>query len=67
MAKLTNMLRRLRTFNLEHPSLCDASGKPGVLTLHPRATVEVSPDVLECTEIKNALNPTKGRPTLRQA
>lgn len=68
--KLKNLLRRRRAFNLEHSSFVEAKGdngkgKPEVLTVGPREIVEVPSTVLHCREIKSALKPQKGRPTLR--
>lgn len=70
MAKLKNMQRRLRTFNLEHSAFVDAdgeypAGKPEVLTLMPKEVKVVRPEVLECREIRAALYPKNDRPTLQ--
>lgn len=68
--KLMNLKRRMRVFNLEHPTFRNTpgengAGKPETLTIEPRQAIDVHPDVLECVEIKKALRPSKGRPTLR--
>jgi len=70
MVKLKNLKRRMRAFNLEHPTFvnttgANGTGKPEVLTMRAHEVSEVHEDALLCAEIKNALNPTKGRPTLR--
>lgn len=72
MVKLQNLQRRMRVFNLEHPTFVQAAGlngvgKPESLTLLPRETKEVHPDVLLCVEVKAALRPRdqRTRPTLR--
>jgi len=70
MAQLKNLLRRTRAFNLEHPTFLNLAGengvgKPEALTLLPRETKTVHADVLACVEVRNALRPSKGRPTLR--
>lgn len=71
MVKLKNLLRRMRTFNLEHPTFINdpdhnPAGKPGALTMLSREKVEVHEDALQCREIAAALNPKDGsRPTLR--
>jgi hypothetical protein len=70
MAKLKNLTRRIRSFNLEHPTFVNQQGanglgKPEALTLLPLEVKEVHADALICREIKGALNPLKGRPTLR--
>lgn len=70
MAVLKNLLRRTRAFNLEHPTFVNDPGENGVgkpesLTLLPREEKTVHDDVLECREVRNALRPSKGRPTLR--
>ncbi len=73
MVKLKNLKRRLRVFNLEHPTFVDAHGEHGpgrteTLTLMPRETKDVHPDVLKCVEVASALDHSKGRrPTLRVA
>ena len=68
--KLRNMKRRLRSFNLEHPTFKNdgaktAVGKPESITFLPLETKDVHPDVLECREVAAALRPKAGRPTLR--
>ena len=68
--KLLNLQRRLRSFNLEHPTFLNQNaehpvGKPETLTILPREAKVVDADVLLCREIKAALTPRKGRPTLR--
>lgn len=70
MANLKNLTRRIRSFNLEHPKFVGEAGdngigKPESLTLLPLETKVVDIEALSCAEIKAALNPTKGRPTLR--
>ena len=70
MAILKNLLRRTRAFNLEHPTFVNdpgenGVGKPEALTLLPREQKVVHDDVLMCREIRAALDPLKGRPTLR--
>ena len=70
MAKLKNLTRRMRCFNLEHPTFLaqqgdNGTGKPETLTLLPLEVKEVHADVLECREVKFALNPSKGRAILR--
>lgn len=70
MAKLRNLKKRIRVFNLEHPTFLNRKGehpvgKPETLTLLPLEVREVEEDVLTCVEVKNALNPKVGRPTLR--
>lgn len=68
--KLRNMKRRMRVFNLEHPTFLNKNGehpagRPEVLTLLPLEVKEVEEDVLQCVEVRKALRPLKGRPTLR--
>ena len=68
--KLMNLQRRMRVFNLEHPTFvnepgANGAGKPESLTMLSRETMDVHADVAECAEVKSALNPSKGRPTLR--
>lgn len=68
--RLKNLQRRRVCFNLEAPYFVDqqgvnGAGKPEVLMLAPRGVALVSDKVLECYEIKSALNPRRGRPTLR--
>lgn len=69
--KLLNLQRRMRSFNLEHPTFVNQNaehpvGKPESLTLLPRETKTVDEDVLLCREIKSALTPRgRRRPTLR--
>lgn len=68
--KLLNLQRRMRSFNLEHPTFLNQNaehpvGKPESLTLLPREIKIVDEDVLLCREIKAGLAPRKGRPTLR--
>lgn len=70
MKKLKNLARRIRVFNLEHPDLVNIDGdngrgNPESLTLMPLEVKEVPESALECREIKAALQPSKGRPTLR--
>lgn len=71
MVKLKNLTRRIRSFNLEHPTFKNApgvngAGRPESLTMLPRQVLEVHPDTLACVEIRAALNPHgKRRPTLR--
>ena len=62
--------RRMRSFNLEHPTFVNEPGhngvgKPEVLTMKPLEVIEVHEDALACREIKAALTPKAGRPTLR--
>lgn len=70
MIKLRNLQRRMRCFNLEHPTFKNApgnngAGKPEAMTMLALETVDVHEDTLLCREVKAALNPSKGRPTLR--
>jgi len=70
MVKLKNLQRRMRVFNLEHPTFKNApggngAGKPEALTMLSLETQEVHADTLLCAEVKAALNPSKGRATLR--
>lgn len=70
MAKIKNLTRQMRVFNLEHPAIRLEQGdngvnKPESLTLLPLEVKAVRPEVLECAEVKAALNPKKGRATLR--
>ena len=70
MKNLMNLKRQMRVFNLDHPSFLltegeHAVGKPETLTLLAREVKEVPDEALECREIRGALNPKKGRPTLR--
>lgn len=70
MAKLKNLKRRMRVFNLEHPAFTSVTGanglgKPESLTLLPLEAKEVSTETLACREIAAALSPKSGRPTLR--
>jgi hypothetical protein len=69
--KLKNLSRRMRSFNLEHPTFSNVEGengvgKPEALTMLSREIVEVHEDALLCREVKAALSPRKGRPTLRR-
>ncbi len=68
--KLLNLKRAMRSFNLEHPDFLNVNGehpvgKPETLTMLSRETKEVPEATLECREIRAALHPKKGRPTLR--
>lgn len=70
MVRIKNLKRRMRSFNLEHPTFTKAvgsngQGKPESLTLLALQIKEVHEDVLKCVEIRNALAPKNGRPTLR--
>lgn len=70
MKKLKNLKRRMRCFNLEHPTFVNEQGdngigKPEALTMRSLEIVEVHDDALLCREIKAALTPKTGRPTLR--
>lgn len=70
MVKLKNLKRRTRVFNLEHPAFVNAHGehgvgKPDTLTMLPKEVVEVRPETLECRQVRAALRPKVGRPTLR--
>lgn len=70
MPNLKNLTRRIRSFNLEHPKFVAEAGDNGLgnpesLTLLPLEAKVVPDEALLCREIKAALNPTKGRPTLR--
>ena len=70
MVKIKNLKRRMRCFNLEHPSFLTTAGSNGVgkpesLTMLPKETVEVDDAVLMCAEIKAALKPRNARPSLR--
>lgn len=70
MKQLRNLKRRMRVFNLEHPTFVNAAGehpvgKPESLTLLPLEVREVHDDVLLCREVAKALRPIVGRPTLR--
>lgn len=68
--KLMNMKRQMRSFNLEHPDFVNKNGehpvgRPETLTMLPREVKVVPKAALECSEIRAALRPLKGRPTLR--
>lgn len=72
MAKLKNLQRRMRVFNLERDKFLQDEGKNGLgkpesLTLLPLALVEVDEEVLKCREVALSLRPKspKKRPTLR--
>lgn len=71
MIKLKNLQRRMRVFNLEHPTFLNAPGEhpaghPETLTLLPLEVREVHEDVLLCAEVKAALTDHEiRRPTLR--
>jgi len=70
MAKLKNLTRRIRSFNLEHPAFVNAQGdngvgKPESLTMMPLEAKDVPDEALECREIRACLKPSKGHPTLR--
>jgi len=70
MAKLKNLLRRTRSFNLEHPHFVNQNGehpvgKPEALTLLPLEARDVPEEALLCREIKAWLRPSMGRATLR--
>ena len=70
MVMLRNLQRRMRVFNLEHPTFVNQEGdnglgKPESLTLLPLEVRDVHEDMLSCVEIKSALGPSKGRPPLR--
>lgn len=70
MVKVRNLLRRMRVFNLEHPHFTSTQGenglgKPETLTMLAHEVRELPEEVLECREVKAALKPKKGRPTLR--
>ena len=70
MKKLMNLKRQMRVFNLDHPAFLliegdHPVGKPETLTLLAREVREVPDEALLCREIRGALNPRKGRPTLR--
>ena len=68
--KLKNLKRQVQVFNLEHSFFVNQQGENGVgepesLTLLSLETKEVPVQVLECAEIKAALRPAKGLPSLR--
>ena len=68
--KIKNLKRQVRVFNLEHPTFVNKAGehpvgKPETLTLLPLEAVEIHEDAALCAEIRAALRPLKGRPTLR--
>ncbi len=70
MVKLKNLSRRMRSFNLELPTFVNSQGtngvgKPETLTMLAHEIKEVPAEALQCREIRSALNPSKGRPTLR--
>ena len=70
MIKLKNLKKMVRCFNLEHDTFVlqegrSGVGKPEVLDMMPLEIKEVHEDVLECAEIRSALRPRKGPPTLR--
>lgn len=58
--KILNKTRRMLHFNLEHPHFLDQPGqngvgKPEVLTLLPRETVEIDEAALKCAEVASAV------------
>ena len=70
MKKLMNLKRQMRGFNLDHPAFLLSEGehpvgRPETLPLLAREVKEVPDEALECREIRGAMYPKKGRPTLR--